>query len=419
MKKFTAVLLIACLAGSIAFAGGGKENSETAVLQVAVWDKNQEPGLTQILNDFTAATGIKAKIQVTPWEQYWTMLEAGATGGSLPDVFWMHSNEFSKYASYGMLLDLSVRIAGSEKISLTNYPQDIVELYTWKNKTYAVPKDIDTIALWYNKTMFAAAGVPYPDESWTWDTFRNACKKLTTGDGRQYGFTLKTSDNQSGWYNIVYDMGGSIISADKKKSGFDQIGTVNALQFVADLAKDGSMPPYEVLSENTAEALFEAGKVAMVMMGSWMLPELCNNDYVKKHGDIAVLPKDAGTGRRVSIYNGLGWAASAATKQPEKVWTLIEYLGSEKAQRKQSDLGIVMSAYKGTTENWISAYPDFNLQAYIDMTADMVIRPYSASTVAWENMATEKLIDVWTGKRNAAEVCREIARLMNGMLAEE
>lgn len=347
------------------------------------------------------------------------MLEASATGGALPDVFWMHSNEFAKYASNGMLLDVTSKASSSKIMDISKHPKEIVNLYTWNKKLYAIPKDIDTIALWYNKTMFDQAGLAYPDASWTWDTFRAAAKKLTKADGSQYGFTLKTSNNQAGWYNIVYDMGGEIISADKKKSGFDKPGTIKAIECVTSLISDGSMPPYAVISENGEETLFESGKVAMVTMGSWMLPDLCNNDYVKQHGDIAVLPKDAVTGRRISIYNGLGWAAASNTKNKEAAWALMEYLASKEAQQKQSDLGIVISSYEGTTKNWVSAYPKFNLKAYLDMTNDMVIRPYSNATVKWENMVSEKLVDVWTRAKSPVDVCKDITKLMNTYLAEE
>ncbi|MDD2970992.1 MAG: sugar ABC transporter substrate-binding protein [Lachnospiraceae bacterium] len=400
------------------------EGTETATvspdtLTVAVWDKNQEPGLTQIVNDFTAETGIKAQIQVTPWEQYWTMLEAGATGGSLPDVFWMHSNEITTYSEYEMLLDLTDRISSSETLDMSKFPKEIVEIYNYDGKQFAVPKDYDTIALWYNKTMFDEAGITYPDDTWTWDDFADACKKLTKEDGSQYGYALKPSNNQDGWYNMVYDMGGEIITPDRTKSGMDEEGTIKALEFVSGLVKDGYTPAYEVMTENNPEALFEAGKVGMITMGSWMLAELCNNDYVKANCDIAVLPKDTATGRRASIYNGLGWAAAANTDKPDEAWALIEYLGSQKAQQKQSDLGIVISAYEGSETNWVKAYPDFNLQAYLDMTEDMVIRPYSKHTTVWEDMISEKLIEAWNGTKEVKDICAEIATEMNADIAEE
>ena len=401
-------------------SGESGNTGAQGTLTVAIWDKNQEPGLTEIMKDFTKETGIKTQIQVTPWEQYWTMLEAGATGGSLPDVFWMHSNEIARYSEYEMLLDLTDRIKESKTLEMDKFPEDIVQIYNWEGtKQYAVPKDIDTIALWYNKTMFDEAGIPYPDKDWTWDDFAEAAKKLTKEDGSQYGFALRPTNDQAGWNNIVYDMDGYVISDDKKSSGFDQPGTIKALTFITNLMKEGYAPPYEVMAENTEEALFEAGKVAMVTMGSWMLPELCNNDYVKANGDIALLPKDGASGKRISIYNGLGWAASANTSMPEEAWKLIEYMGSKEAQQKQSDLGIVISAYEGTTDNWIKAYSGFNLQAYLDMMSDLVIRPYSKSTVAWNNMIGEKLIEAWTGAKSVEDVCKDITQEMNAMLAQE
>ncbi len=418
MKKIIGFMVLALVLLSVTSCAKEEKTASSGSLTVAIWDSNQEPGLRQIMDDFTAETGIEVVIQVTPWEQYWTMLEAGATGGSLPDVFWMHSNEFAKYAEYDMLLDITSNIDSSSLVEMDKFPQDIVNLYAWEGKQLAVPKDIDTIALWYNKTMFDEAGIAYPDESWTWDTFYDAAVALTKDDESQYGFSLKTSNDQAGWNNPVYTMGGEVINDAKTESGFNNPNTIKALDFMGRVAQN-AMPPYEVVSENNEEALFSSGKVAMVTMGSWMLAYLCNNDYVIEHGDIAVLPKDATTGRRVSIYNGLGWAASANTARPDEAWALIEYMGSREAQQKQSDLGIVISAYEGTTNNWVNAYPDFNLQAYLDMMDDIVFRPYSKNTVVWNNMTYEKLIDVWTGTKSAEEVSMDIYNEMNAILAEE
>ena len=93
------------------------------------------------------------------------MLEAGATGGSLPDVFWMHSNEIYRYASNDMLLDLTDRISASNLVDLSKFPQGLNEIYNHEGKQYAVPKDFDTIGLWYNKNLFDEANLSYPDES--------------------------------------------------------------------------------------------------------------------------------------------------------------------------------------------------------------------------------------------------------------
>ena len=209
-KKLLSTALAGIMVMSLAACGGGGGNSgggsadggdaaggassggdKGGTITVAIWDNGQKAGLDQIIADYTAATGNKAEIQVITWDQYWTLLEAGASGGDMPDVFWMHSNEVQKYMENDILMDLTDRIASSEKLEMDKFPEDIKNLYSWNGKTYAIPKDVDTIALFYNKTMFDEAGLSYPDDSWTWDDFYDAAVKLTKEDGSQYGTAMK------------------------------------------------------------------------------------------------------------------------------------------------------------------------------------------------------------------------------------
>ena len=431
-KKVMALVLASAMVFSMAACGGDsgssgetkKEDSgdsgesDGGELSVSIWDTNQEPGLKEILADFTEETGIKTKLTVVKWDEYWTMLEAGAQGGSLPDVFWMHSNESERYMSNDMLLDLTDKIAESDKIDPENYPEDIWGLYTYDDKYYAVPKDVDTIALWYNKTMFDEAGLAYPTADWTWDDVSEEAKKLTKDDGSQYGLAVRNDNNQAGYYNLVYDNGGYIINEDKTKSGWDDPKTIEAMKTLEGWIKDGVMPSIETMSENGEDVLFQSGKVAMVLQGSWMVAAYRDNEYTAANCDLVELPKNAETGRRASVYNGLGWAAAANGEHTEEAWKLLEYLGSEEAQKKQAELGVTMSAYKGTSDAWAKS-ADFNLQAYLNMMDDMEIRPYSKTTVTWENEDNEILKSVYTGEKTMEEACKEMADQMNEKLAEE
>lgn len=432
-KKVMALALASTMVFSMAACGGSKDDGGSSdagdskkeekseggdTLSISIWDSNQEPGINEILADFTEETGIKTKLTVVKWDEYWTMLEAGAQGGSLPDVFWMHSNESQRYMSNDMLLDLTDKIADSDLIDPANYPEDIWGLYTYDEKYYAVPKDVDTIALWYNKAMFDEAGLAYPTADWTWDDVTEAAKKLTKEDGSQYGLAVRNDNNQDGYYNLVYDNGGHIINEDKTKSGWDDPKTIEAMEVLESWIKDGVMPPIETMSENGEDVLFQSGKVAMVLQGSWMVAAYRDNEYTAENCDVVELPKSATTGRRASVYNGLGWAASANGKNTENAWKLIEYLGSEKAQKKQAELGVTMSAYKGTSDAWANS-AEFNLQAYLNMMEDMEIRPYSKSTVTWENEDNEILKSVYMGEKSMADACKEMADQMNEKLAEE
>ena len=130
----------------------------------------------------------------------------------------MHSNEAVKYMSNDILLDLTDKVSKSEKLEMDKFPQDLKDMYTWKDKVYAVPKDRDTIAMWYNKKMFDDAGIAYPDGSWTWDEFYEIAEKLTKDDGSQFGFAAQPSNEQDTWMNMVYSMGGTIVTDDNKSA---------------------------------------------------------------------------------------------------------------------------------------------------------------------------------------------------------
>ncbi len=387
-------------------------------LTVTIWDEGQRPGLQQIVDEWSAQSGVKATIQVVDWNNYWTLLEAGATGGELPDVFWMHSNVAQKYMENDLLLDLTDRIAASDKIDLNNYYQGIVNLYQSNGKQYAVPKDIDTIALWYNKTIFDEMGVPYPDETWTWADFKENAKKLTNEN--HWGYAIAPGNNQEGYYNTIYSMGGYVISDDKKKSGMDDPKSIEAVKLFTDMVAEGSCPDLATVSETAPNELLCAGKVAMSINGSWMLAGYRDNEYAAANCDVAVLPYTNDPSDRVSIYNGLGWAAAANGKNLDAAWSLIEHLCSKEGQLKQAELGVTMSAYEGTSDAWVNSVSMFDLNGHMKMLdAKLVFRPYSRDTTVWEDMMIEKLQDAWTGARPVDEVCKEIAEEMNADLAEE
>ena len=151
-----------------------------------------------------------------------------------------------------------------------------------------------------------------------------------------------------------------------------------------------------------------------------MLAGYRDNEYAAANCDVAVLPYTKDPSDRVSIYNGLGWAAAANGKNTDAAWSLIEYLGTKEAQTKQAELGVTMAAYKGCSDAWVNSVDCFDLNGHMQMlNAKLVFRPYSRNTVVWEDMLTEKLKEAWTGDKAVEDVCMDIAKSMNEALAEE
>ncbi len=441
-KKIVSTLLCTAMLASILAGCGSKNTSDTAgeskaeesateetaasqeetasdgeqvTISYAVWDSNQAKLIQTLADEFEEANpNIKIDIQVNGWSDYWTALEAAGTGGSLPDTFWMHSNNIYYYGSNDQLLDLTDYIAKSDLVDLSNYPQGLDDIYNIDGKQYAIPKDYDTIALWYNKTLFDEAGISYPDETWTWDDLKEAAKKLTKDDGSQYGFCAGLH-NQEGYYNFVYQNGGEIITADKT-SGYDEEATIAGIEEYFSYVAEGLSP--EIYDDQARAEAIENGLCAMGLFGSWNLSGFASTDFMTENFDCAVLPS-SNDGTRASIFNGLGNAIAATTEHPDEAWKWVEFLSSKQGQEEQASLGIAISAYNGTADKFSEAYPMFNTQCYIDMVDYAQIRPYSNQTSVWEDKAYELLKDAYAGKEDVKTACENTAAMMNEALEAE
>ena len=444
MKKVAALALAAVMALSLAACGGGSSSGGSSsggdsgsssggsnALTINIWDSNQQAGLQQIVDEWSAESGISAKIEVVDWDNYWTLLEAGASGGTMPDVFWMHSNTAQMYMENDILLDLDPYIEKDETMDLSKYYQGIVDLYTRSDgKHFAIPKDHDTIALLYNKAIFDQYGVDYPTADWTWEDMYEAAKKITEGsNGDVYGLAMNTSNNQDGWYNLVYDYGGTIVGEDHKTSTIGSAEGKAGMEMVRKLLSVGA--PQSVVAETGTDSLFQSGKCAMITQGSWMI----NSFYkAENHADYywALLPYadvngngQCDDGERQSCYNGLGWAASAGTANPDACYSLISYLCSEEAQKKQAELGVTMAGMEGMSEAFGNAFEGMDVSPFIEMEDfKLYFRPYSRNTTVWEDKIQQAgaFLDAWQNPDDPAvmeKACDNAQKIIDDAIAQE
>jgi multiple sugar transport system substrate-binding protein len=450
MKKLLSLILALAMTFSLAACGGGSgaadvsnnkeaasstaasESGETAYttdeLLVDIWDSNQLAGLQQIADEWSETSGVQVKINVISWDEYWTLLEAGVSGGELPDVFWMHINEAEKYMDADVLLNLDDYIAADETTDLSNYYEGIVDIYSHNGSQYALPKDHDTIALLYNKDIFDKYNVDYPTNDWTWDDYAAAAAAITEAgkaDG-VYGTAMNTNDGQDGWYNLIYDFGGTLISDDKKTSGMDDPNTIAAMTWLADNLFP-SMPDQNLMADTDPDQMFLSGLVGMMLQGSWMVNTFYTAENSSSYAWAEIPYYDAngnGTadeGERCSMYNGLGWAADANTEDPQAAYDLIAAFCSKEGQTEQAELGVTMAAYKGCSDSFVSAFDGMDLSPFLDVEENgtLIQHPASRYTTRWESAFTTGLIDGWQNPSSMESVCKSLADQMNEILAEE
>ena len=439
MKKSLAFLMCLSAAGMLTACGGKTDTAQTtagstqapAAGETTAEAKAETKGDPVVINyydwdipdqkfidDFNAANpDIQVVAHSIPANgERLTKLDILAMSGSDMDVMPISDgDQFTRFES-GMLASRDDFIA-KDGIDMEKSFGKYAIWGQYDGKYYGIPFRATQSVVYYNKDMFDEAGIDYPDGSWTWDEFYDIAEKLTKEDGSQYGFAANPSNEQDTWMNIIYSMGGCVLT-DDNKSGFDDPNTIKAMEFVDKCVKN-VMPPASTMSETGTDVLFGSGKVAMISQGSWMVSAFKDNDYIKEHCDVARLPKDAETGESVSLYNGLGWAASANTDMPDEAFQLIEWFGTKDMQQKQADLGVTMAAYEGMSDGWVNSVDCFNLQPYMDAMDDIVFRPHTNATLAWWNPMCEELKKPWNDEESMDDACKNIVTIMNDAIAEE
>ncbi|GGP01671.1 sugar ABC transporter substrate-binding protein [Nonomuraea glycinis] len=403
-----ALLATACAGGEQ--AGTDTGSPEKVTLSYGVWDATQQAVMQELATEFTKThPNVAVDVQLTPWVDYWTKLKAAVSGGAAPDVFWMNGPNFQLYASNGVIKPIE------EQVDTSVWPKPLVDLYTYEGKLYGLPKDMDTVGVWYNKTLFDAAKVKYPADDWTWADFKEAAAELTDPDKGVHAVGAQLTSFQEYQYNTIYQAGGHVISPDGKKSGYDDPKTIEGLKFWTDLIAAKQSPDLKTMTDTATLQLFEAGKLAMYWGGSWNVAEFTKNDYTKDKVDVAPLPKGE---KQATIIHGVANVMSAKTEHPAEAWEFVKFLGSKPAADILGKKGPI-PAYNGTQSDWVAAHPELKLQTFLDAVAYAVPYPVSKNTAAWQEAELTHLTKAWTGEVPIEKAATDLATGMNDLLAKE
>lgn len=427
LKTFKKGLLTAAAAvlGAALLGGcssGTRASDGLVHLNFQIWDNAQRGGMEAVARAYMDKNPeVEIQVQVTSWDEYWTKLDAAAVSGQLPDIFWMHTNQILKYADYGKLEDVTDLYDDVEPDYYTTHFSDIslANARGSDGRMYGVPKDKDTICLVYNREMFDAAGVAYPDESWTWDDLKSASARIHEKTGK-YGY-MAYADDQLGYWNFVYQAGGYILNEDKTKAGFLDYGTRKAMEFYIGLQKEPWCPDQNYFAETAPGNAFMSEQGAMYLEGNWNLISFMeNNKEMIGKWDVAVLPKCPDPVRgdgRATISNGLCYSTGAKGKKLEYARDFLKFAGSEEGQRVQGLSGAAIPAYKGLEDTWISAFDQYDYKLDVQKCVDMF--PYgvqsvnNASRPKWKTQINDLLLKIYSGELSLDQGLEDMQKLVD------
>lgn len=363
---------------------------------------------------------IRVETQHAPWASYFDRLQTQMAGGTAPDV--MFINNVPSYSARGVLEPLDSYIEESG-FNADDYYEGLRDIFSYDGQTYGFARDNDTTVLYYNRDLFDAAGVAYPDESWTWDDLREAAAALTTRDGRdrtvQYGLGLEENKYPL-W---VYQNDGTVFDDALEPTAFtmNEPAGIEAIQFVADMIlTDGSVPSFEAMNQlGDTTQLFSTGRVAMVMTNAARVPTFQDVPFA---WDVAPLPTGP-NGTRANTAGGAGYVMSATSENKEAAWTFLSFLAGPEGQAIFARTGLAVPALNTPEANeaFLSALPEtINGQVFIDETANGVLFPNFPAWVEIESTIVTPGLDlVWNGEQTAEEAVTAMAEPIAAALAAE
>jgi multiple sugar transport system substrate-binding protein len=314
-------------------AGGG------AVQQINVMMWNNSPVLDENFklraDLFNQAHQGKYEVdmELLPYDQYWSKLDLSYASNQPIDAYMFDVQAYTHFKN-GLIRNVQ------EDFNLVpafadgdQYPLELYDYWRFDGSNlHGIPENLQMMALYYNKDIFDAAGVAYPDETWTYDKLLEVARQLTITEGdqtTQWGFDRGALGAWwgaqtfgwaagAGWFDKILEPTKMTVSDPRNVEGLQWLQDIVYVHKVAPDATQASAIAQDV-------SLFQTGKLAMVADGTWYMSSNVDSPF---NWDMAPLPrwKDQ---RALPFWFG-GWMIAKDSKAPEAAiawanWCATDY----------------------------------------------------------------------------------------------
>ncbi|NBT95350.1 MAG: extracellular solute-binding protein, partial [Chloroflexi bacterium] len=203
-----------------------------------------DSGVKDAVNAYNAlGRKITVELEGVPGNFGEKVLTLGAAG-SLPELTHSHPRDYHPWRTGGLLVPLDDRLK-IEKDAADLVPAAL-DYWLMDGQRWAVPYNLSVQNMYFNREIFEKAGQKTPDEyekegKWTWETYLDLARKLTSGSGdtKVFGCVWMATflDIQLG---VIWPFGGDLWDKERKKTVLDSKAALDAIQFQADTGGNGT-----------------------------------------------------------------------------------------------------------------------------------------------------------------------------------
>ena len=285
------------------------------------------------------------KVNVINSSNLTLQLTEGFSGGSPPDVFYGETPLFESMAKQGQLLD-----SGNLVATPSSFYPSLVNAYTYNHTFYCVPKDSSTLAIEINTADWKAAGLTNANLPTTWAKLAYDAKVLTKG--KTAGLVVVDSLDRLGAF--FAEAGGSYMNASRTAFTFDSPQNVQALTYIAGLAKSGYLKFPEQVSAGWGGQALGDGTAAMTVEGNWIIGAM-QSTYPKVSYEVVPMPVGPGGHHGTLVFTNC-WGIAAASKYTAADVSFVKYLASAAQQLKFANAFGVMPSRPSVATQWAAEH---------------------------------------------------------------
>jgi len=438
MKPLKLILLFAVAALSI-LPMAARADSKPVVIRFRYWgDVKEIAALQDTIAAFekTHPNIIIHGERVPSGDEYVQKLLVEQAGGLTPDVVFC-GDSYAQFADRGILRDLTPFLNKDHSVQISRYYGPIMRVFTDNGKIYALPRDIAPMGLvYYNKSLFDKAHIPYPDGSWTWDyvphpergnkDFLTVAKELThiapQSSESVYGFA--PSWPAMAMDDFVFSSGASYVDDIYKPTriNFDDPRVINAIQLTQDLSEKYHVAPSLTdlqASAVTQHDLFAQGHVAMYLCGIWEVPRFREEINNKFDWDIAAFPAGP-TGLHGVATGGSGYGITTASKHPAEDWEFLKCIAGPDGESRLAKTGLAQPSIASLSNStlWLDGQRPMNRKLTIEEVPYVHFTVISPKWVEVKAIIDPKLQLVWSGTLSAKQAVQQLMGPAQGKLDE-
>ena len=312
------------------------EPRDTGVVTLRFWALGREGEVVKdLVPEFERRNpGIHVDVQQIPFLNAHEKLLTSCVGGTTPDLAQVGNTWIPELTSLGAIEPLDERVRRSATITQTDYFPGIWETNVAGGALYGIPWYVDTRLLFYRTDLLAEAGFPEPPR--TWSQWLEAMRRVKARQGPGRFAILLPVDEHEQPVILGRELGAGLLRDGDRYGDFRSPAFRQAASFYVGLFRGGLAPVWSNSQVTNVYQQFAAGDYAFYITGPWNVGEFRRRLPAEMQGKWKTAPMPAPDGSHhwpgVSVAGGASLVLFRASRHPEEVWKLVEFLSEPAVQ---------------------------------------------------------------------------------------